>query len=190
MFGHLKPEDFTNLVEGTAIPPRRRAHLEKCDRCLEQWNAVQSVHLTISGAEDDIVEPDWSEFRASIREEMLSRSARRSAENHRWVTWKLAPAGLSVAAALVIGLFLSRFIMPPIDTAPPTPPQVVSDFPIEDDSPEVDDYGLETEMAVWTRASAFDDALSLGPEESERFRALLEDETRRAMGEVPSGAQP
>jgi hypothetical protein len=105
---------------------------------------------------------------------MLSRAARRSVQNHRWNTWRLAPVGVSLAAALMVGLFASRFFVAPEVNLPPEPP--VAEF---------DDSSLETESAVWAHASAFDDALSLGPEEAERFRALLENETLLAQGENP-----
>jgi hypothetical protein len=191
MFGHLKPEDFTNLIEGVAIPPRRQKHLGKCGRCAEEWKTLESIHLSIAGGSpddsvDDIIEPDWSEFRASVREEMLSRSARRSVENHRWsLSWRFAPVGISLSAALVAGLFASRFLLtPPPITPGNTTSEVRQVFTFDDES-------IEVEKAVWGHASALDDVVSLSPEESERFRELLESETGlSADGESPEVVSP
>jgi hypothetical protein len=177
MFGHLKPADFTNLIEGMAIAPRRHAHLEKCGRCREQLQAVEEIHKSVASLEDEALEPDWSEFRAGVREGMLARSATRTAEARRWRAWRLAPAGVSLAAALAAGLLLNyrvseqgqnrRFVDPQ-----PQPP---------------DD--LDIEKAVWVRTSAYEAAITLNPEESERFRQLLENEALKAA-QTDAGSTP
>jgi hypothetical protein len=89
MFGHLNAEEFINLIEGHDLPARRQAHLQSCRTCTETFVSAQAFHSEIAksaveanadGAIDgmdnqDIPEPDWFQFRADVRNTMLSRAA-------------------------------------------------------------------------------------------------------------------
>ena len=80
MFGHLKAEDFMNLMEGTPLAARRRDHLESCARCAETLKSVEAVRNQVTelqmGADEYIPEPDWDEFRGDVRNALLSRSVK------------------------------------------------------------------------------------------------------------------
>ncbi|HEX4997331.1 MAG TPA: hypothetical protein VFY29_03845 [Terriglobia bacterium] len=170
IFGHLKAADFTNLIEGETIAPRRQKHLDGCARCQNQFKGVEGMFRSVSEIEDEPLEPDWSEFRDSVRERMLARSAVRSAEVKRWAPWKLVPAGAALGAAIGIGLLLHSYM--DSKQAQPVDPAVAVE-------------SLADAQDVWVRASAFEDIMTLGPEESERFRELLEQEvagTRETRG--------
>src|SRR5262245_24493798 len=105
MFGHLKAEDFINLIENTALPKKRMTHLQTCTRCSTTLAAVQGVQSHMADVDDDLPEPDWSQFRAEVRDAMLSRSVRREAASHRWLVWPLRPAmAWSMSVVFVAGL--------------------------------------------------------------------------------------
>src|SRR6266699_2286154 len=70
MFGHFKAEEFLNVIEGASLATDRRAHLDSCPACKARLRSVESVHTDISmlaGVHEDIPEPDWNEFRLSVR---------------------------------------------------------------------------------------------------------------------------
>ena len=75
MFGHLKPGEFVNLIEGGELAAQHRSHIDTCARCRATWQSLQSVHAEITSMETDIPEPDWVYFRSSVRDRLLSRSA-------------------------------------------------------------------------------------------------------------------
>src|SRR5262245_42130556 len=77
MFGHLKTSDFMDLLEGGNAPHQRRYHLERCERCASTLKSLESVYSKVVTIDEDIMEPDWSDFRASVRDQMLSRSVQR-----------------------------------------------------------------------------------------------------------------
>src|SRR5213592_1598414 len=78
MFGHLKAKDFVKLTEGIdQLPAKRRSHLEACARCRAAWMSLESLHTEVSSIDDEVPEPDWEEFRSSVRDRLLSRSIQR-----------------------------------------------------------------------------------------------------------------
>src|SRR5687768_17089093 len=110
MFGHLRPEQFITLIESGGIAPDVRKHLDSCARCRETFQSVESAYIGMTKVDADIHEPDWSEFRSSVRNEMLSRSIRRQAAP---AAWSLRPAlawSLSVmlAVGITAGVFMSE----------------------------------------------------------------------------------
>ena len=91
MFGHLKAEDFVNLMEGADVSAKHRQHLETCLRCRATSKSLTSVHTEITSLETDIPEPDWEHFRSSVRNELLSRSIQRDTVVRRWTGWAVRP---------------------------------------------------------------------------------------------------
>src|SRR5678815_1859096 len=90
MIGHLKAEDFTNLLEGATLTDRLQAHLDSCPQCMKTFKSVQEVRNTIQGmrmeaADEYIPEPDWSEFRSDIRNALLARSVKRENATRNWL---------------------------------------------------------------------------------------------------------
>jgi hypothetical protein len=66
MFGHLKAEDFTNLLEGAPLNRRRLSHLQSCARCQEKFESVQAIRQQMTEmdaqAEGFIPEPTGRNF--------------------------------------------------------------------------------------------------------------------------------
>jgi len=62
MFGHLKAEDFTNLLEGATLKDRRQAHLNSCAQCRQKFESLQEVRLQVDemrmDSDEYIPEPD------------------------------------------------------------------------------------------------------------------------------------
>src|SRR5574341_2364843 len=112
MFGHLKAEDFTNLIENAALPAKRRAHLESCPRCMATLEAVRAVQAQMgSDSMDGLPEPDWAEFRSGVRDGMLSRSIQRNAAVRRWTGWPVRPVmAWALSAVFVVGLTTGMWV--------------------------------------------------------------------------------
>jgi hypothetical protein len=169
MLGHLKAEDFVNLMEGAELPARRRHHLASCPRCLATWESVRSVHAEITPQDLEIPEPDWSDFRASVRDELLSRSVQRQSVVRRWTGWDVRPAvAWALSIMLAIGI-TTLAVLWRVDAPSETTPlanSVVTPAVVEP---------ITFEMIEGERERAlFDDVVSLDEDELERFRQMLE----------------
>lgn len=178
MFGHLKAEDFTNLLEGAALDDRRLAHLQSCTRCREKFESVQIVRSQIEGmrGENDgyIPEPDWSEFRSDVRNALLSRSVKREhARRREWFgqfPMKSAIAwGFSMV--LVFGLAISPMLLKQQSTEP-------SQTALGEDPPEVESVNS---LTVMTRTDVFDDVLRLNNDEADSLQMILEDMAEKGV---------
>ena len=105
MLGHLKPEDFVNLMEGDEVPTKYRTHIDSCLRCQATWESLRSVHAEITSIETDIPEPDWAHFRSSVRDDLLSRSIQRQTAVRRWTGWSIRPAvAWALSLLMAIGI--------------------------------------------------------------------------------------
>src|SRR5262245_42797598 len=123
MFGHLKAEDFVNVIENVELSQKRIAHLNACSRCKTTLDALQSVQLHFE-VDDDLPEPDWNRFRSEVRDAMLSRSVVRDSAARRWAMWPPRPAmAWSMSVVFVAGLTAGMFIWhePQIQTVPTVP---------------------------------------------------------------------
>jgi len=169
MFGHLKPEDFINLIEGTPIAEKRRAHLQACASCRERIEPLTAVYADARAMrieEDGIAEPDWSAFRSSVRDAMLSRSVRRQSAAHGWTAWAARPAmGWSLSAAFAVVLVAVLWSWNGSTTAP-VPPQMSA---LEGASLDVSDM----DAGMWPRTGVFDEIAQLDEDEAEYLRQLL-----------------
>jgi hypothetical protein len=106
--------------------------------------------------DDDIPEPDWTEFRAGVRDKLFSRSVQRAAEVRRW---KLAWA-FSFAAVIAVGTGVLWNVTPNetrIDSMSGT-------------------YATQQviEPAEWPQTRLFDDLVQLEGTEEEQLRQMLE----------------
>jgi hypothetical protein len=189
MFGHLKAEDFTNLIEGDELPSRRRTHLKSCSRCTDALASAQILHaeLTKSTVDDqDIPEPDWFQFRADVRTAMLSRAAQRQPRSIGWGGWIMRPAmtlGLAVAftAGLTAGLVIwhqqGTDIQPKVTTVQE---QLASlepgDADLTDDASS--DSVIDLGMMPWSQTSVFDELSQLDAMQSEKLQRILETESQ------------
>jgi len=105
MLGHLKAKNFVNLMEGIELPAKYRLHLEACIQCQAAWKSVESIRADFGSLDSGIPEPDWTEFRSSVRDRLLSRSIQRESAVRRWTGWAIRPVmAWALSLLLVVGL--------------------------------------------------------------------------------------
>jgi hypothetical protein len=169
MFGHLTAEEFLSLIEGTGLAASRRLHLDGCARCTATWTSILSVHGEFNALDADIPEPDWVEFRSSVRDRLLSRSVQRSSAVRRWTGWPIRPAAAwALSLVLAVGITTVAFLwnMERLPDSVPGPPRLPP-------SP-VDFTEVEAMSAGWSKASLFDDLIQLNDAQAEQLRTMLE----------------
>jgi hypothetical protein len=183
MLGHLKAEDFMNLLEGTALTGWRLDHLQSCGRCKEKFESVQAVRLHIAEIhlEDDdyIAEPDWSEFRSDVRNALLSRSVKREQSARR--LWQGLPRAITLkpvwglAALLVFALTLTAVLWNQRETAPLPATAGVEDLLTEEEN--------MNSLAGMSRTDVFDDLVRLNADEADSLQMILEDITQSSVSQ-------
>jgi len=173
MFRHLKAEDFVNLIEGVELTAKHQAHIDSCARCRATWESMRTVHAEVTSLETDISEPDWTQFRSSVRDELLSRSIQRDSVVRRWTGWAIRPAvAWALSMLMAIGITTVTVLWKIDGRAPtPAPAGVEPAIPVEP-AAEVIESGPEK--------SLFDDVVSLGEEEQEQLRQMLESAAKGA----------
>ena len=179
MFGHLKAEDFTNLLEGTPLPDKARVHLESCARCTQTFKAIEDIRSQVTAmqvsADEHIPEPDWADFRGDVRNALLSRAVKRDSSNRNWLggmNWKPAAAwGFSVV--LVFGLITSVVWRNQNSMEP--------SFPAVAPAAEITDTAALDAMASMAQDDVFDDLLQLNESETENLRQLVENLTQKGV---------
>ena len=126
------------------------------DRKSEEFLETVRSHMT--AMDDDIPEPDWSEFRSSVRDKLLSRSVRRTTTVRRW---KLAWA-FSFAAVIAITTSLLWNV------------KFSGNLGNEGSDPMLPNLPGYVEAADWPQTALFDDLIQLGDMEEEQLRRMLE----------------
>jgi hypothetical protein len=170
-FRHLKAEEFISLIEGAVLPEDRRRHLNECERCNTAWKSVESSHSDFASMSVEIPEPDWDDFRESVRSELLSRSVQRASAVRRWTGWPIRPAmawGLSIVFVVGItagGLLWHREASEPAATAG-------AEEPLDTGAPLI--MTLEAELSVWSQTGVFEELSQLESDEEEYFREILQ----------------
>ncbi len=160
MFGHLKGKNYIDAMEGAEFTKRQRSHLEACASCRQTWESLQAVHTDIISLDTDIPEPDWAEFRTSVRDGLLSRSIQRETVVRRWTGWAIRPAmAWALSLFLAVGLTSVAFLWNSDRTA--APQQLTPDTSIE-------------AIEAGPDKSLIDDMVQLGDEQQEQLRELLE----------------
>ncbi|HLQ78530.1 MAG TPA: hypothetical protein VK210_14310 [Terriglobia bacterium] len=182
MFGHLKAEELMDLIEGGEIPLTSRSHLQKCAQCSEALSSARSLHAEMAksaAGDNEIPEPDWFQFRADVRNTMLSRAARRQAKTNTWSGWLLRPAmtwGLAVAftAGLSVGLVIWKYpgTVTPSQTTAIETSAVPGTDQVYDGS--VDSAAMDSGLTTWSQASVFDELSQLSDAQAEKLQQLLE----------------
>src|SRR5262245_7151922 len=126
MFGHLKTEDFINLMEEAELPEQYRSHMQSCERCRTTWESMRSVHSEITSLETDIPEPEWVEFRSSVRNHLLSRSIQRESAVRRWTGWAMRPAtAWALSLLMAVGITTVTVLWKVDQQVRETPPTAV-----------------------------------------------------------------
>ena len=166
MFWHLKAADFVNLMEGHPISAKLQRHLDSCAQCRSTWHAAQSVHAEVASLEGDIPEPDWDHFRSTVRDQLLSRSVQRQSAVRRWTGWSIRPAAAWALSLLMAVGVTTLTVMWRTESPVPAPTTVIVAPAVPETTVEVIESGPER--------SLFDDVISLGEEQQEQFRKMLE----------------
>jgi hypothetical protein len=128
---------------------------------------MRSAHAGITSLETGIPEPDWAHFRSLVRDELLSRSIQRQSAVRRWTGWTIRPAvAWALSLLMTIGITTLTVLWKTGGQAPAAEQQASIDSPQIELAAEVIEAGPER--------SLFDDVVSLGEEEQEQFRQMLE----------------
>jgi len=183
MWGHLKAEDFTNLLEGAALPEPRQAHLRSCSQCLERLASVQEMRGRIEEIQMDddyIPEPDWSDFRSDVRNSLLSRSVKRDHAVQSWLgglNWKPALAW-GVSMLLVFGVSLG-VIWNQRHTNPETPSVATTEESVASTEDDLNS------LASMSRANndVFDDLVQLDADEAQSLQMILDEMTPKGVSQ-------
>lgn len=124
---------------------------------------IEDIEKTM---DPDIPEPDWTEFRSSVRNELLARSVQRQTAVRRWTGWAIRPGvAWALSVLIAVGITTGAFLwnMQPIYVQQPLP------APLRIESPDV-----ESEMAAWSQSGLFEELDQLGAAEEEHLRKMLE----------------
>jgi hypothetical protein len=119
---------------------------------------LNRIRPEMAAMDDDIPEPDWTEFRASVRDKLLSRSMQRTSEVRHW---KLAWAfSLMALVGVTTGVLWNL-----------KPGNTGSD-------PLLQNYAAQQviEVSEWPQTGLFDDLVELGDNEKAQLRQMLEAE--------------
>ena len=120
---------------------------------------LDRIRSEMTAMDENIPEPDWAEFRSSVRDKLLSRSMQRPSEVRRW---KLAWA-FSLMALVGITTGVLWKLKPGNEGSDPmlqnsrnyAPAQVI-------------------EVSEWPQTGLFDDVVQLGDNEEALLRQMLE----------------
>jgi hypothetical protein len=164
MFGHLKSTHFVNLMEGSELPAKYRSHLDACPQCRSAWKSLESVHAGIGSLDSEIPEPDWTQFRSSVRDRLLSRSIQRNTTVRRWTGWAIRPAmAWALSLLLIVGITTVAVIW---NAGKTSPPSGSFQMPVFEPAPDL----METEP----ERALFDDLVQLGDVEQEQLQQILD----------------
>ena len=118
---------------------------------------LNRIRAEMAAMDEDIPEPDWTEFRASVRDKLLSRSMQRTSEVRRW---KLAWA-FSLMAFVGVSTGVIWNLKPGNEGSEPL---------LQRSVPQV------LEVSEWPQTGLFDDLIQLGDNEEAQLRQMLEAE--------------
>jgi len=180
MFGHLKAEDFTNLLDGAKLTDRLHIHLQSCAQCRKTFVSIQEVRNQIEEMRTDsaefVPEPDWAEFRSDVRTALLSRSVRRENASRGWlggVGWQPAMAW-GTSMLLVIGM--AGVLWNHQHKALETPAVAAVENPADEDA------DLNS-LAAMSQADVFDDLVQLDADEALSLQMILDDMAQEGVSQ-------
>ena len=118
---------------------------------------LNRIRAEMAAMDEDIPEPDWTEFRASVRDKLLSRSMQRTSEVRHWkLAWALSlMAFVGVSTGVIWNL---------------KPGNKGSEPVLQNSVPQV------MEVSEWPQTGLFDDLVQLGDNEEAQLRQMLEAE--------------
>jgi hypothetical protein len=125
------------------------------DRKSEEFLETVRSHMT--AMDDDIPEPDWAEFRSSVRDRLLSRSIKRTVTVRRWkLAWAFSFVDI---IAITTSLLWNVKFSGNLGNGGPDP--ILPGY---------------VEMTEWPQTALFDDVIQLEDMEAEELRRMLEAE--------------
>ena len=180
MFGHLKAEDFTNLLDGAKLTERLQIHLQACTQCRKTFESVQEVRSQIEEmrieSEKFIPEPDWAEFRSDVRTTLLSRSVKRENESRKWfggLGWQPA---MVWAFSLVLVIGMAGVLWNHQHTGSRTPDVGA----VETVSQENADLNS---LAAISQSDVFDELVQLDADEALSLQRILDDMAQEGVSQ-------
>jgi hypothetical protein len=181
MFGHLKAEDFTNLLDGAEPTDRLQAHLHSCAQCLKTFESVQQVRnqieeMRVESAGEHIPEPDWLEFRADVRNGLLSRSVKRENATRGW----FARLGWQPAMAWGMSMLLVLGLLGVIWSQRKNEAQVPETAAVDHVSPVDADLNSLAEIS---QGDVFDDLVQLDADEALHLQMVLDDMVQEGVSQ-------
>jgi len=168
MLGHLRPDEFMVAIDGGSLPVERKAHVDSCTGCMAQLHSIETAYHTLlqSADDQDIPEPDWTEFRGSVRTELLSRSIQRESAVRRWTGWPVRPAmAWAFSFLLLMCVSAGVFYWHLSHEMPPTLVQTTA---------PVDSIDDDADVTAWTNTSVFEELSTMEEPQAERLRLLIE----------------
>jgi cell division inhibitor SulA len=161
MFGHLKAKDFVNLMEGAEAPAIHRAHIDSCLTCRGTWESLKQAHAQVASMDAEMSEPDWAQFRSSVRDQLLSRSIQRNSTMRRWTGWAIRPAiAWALSLVLAVGIPTTALLW-----------HLQNDRTAAENSRPV--AAVES-IDVGNEKTVFDDLIQLSDSEQEQLRQMIE----------------
>jgi len=177
MFGHLKPEEFMDAMDGVSLPAAGRSHLNACPTCAAQLRSIEAIGAGLA-MEDNITEPDWADFRGAVRLELLSRSIKRDSTVRRWTGWPVRSAvawGLSFVLMICLGTgafvwHAQKDANMASQNATARSARTVETHTITLTVPVAD---RDADTAAWNNDGVFEDLSNLDEHQAERLRELV-----------------
>ena len=172
MFGHLKPEEFVNTMEGdgplsAGLPKARMEHLNSCSVCAAQLQSLEAVRNNFAMEDSAIPEPDWNEFRDSVRLELLSRSIQRETAVRRWTGWSIRPTmAWALSLVVVLAVSVGGFVWHVRHDVARTASAGMQDMVL--------DSGDTEGLAAWTGTGVFQELSNLEEPQIERLQLLIQ----------------
>jgi len=186
---HLNRIEFVDLVESpAALPVDRLRHVERCERCRNQADALRTVHSLARA--DDTPEPSplfWDHFSARVAEQLRSQPAPAAAL--RWNPVPFAPwAAAGTLLVLLIGIAVLRTTLhapaPHNRTAVSTASALSGDDPLDD--PDNDEAWAVVRAAAadlgWE--DAHEAGISAHPDDVENAALQLNAAERRELAHL------
>jgi len=172
MFGHLKPEEFVNAMEGdgslsAVLPKARMEHLTSCAVCAAQLRSLEAVRNNFAIEDSAVPEPDWNDFRDSVRLQLLSRSIQRETTVRRWTGWSIRPTmAWALSLVVVLAVSLGGFFLHVRHDVARTASAGTQEIAF--------DSGDTEGLAAWTGTGVFQELSNLEEPQIERLQLLIQ----------------